>query len=111
MRRTWIIGCAAIFAVSISTWLTYRWYAKFDREYARLVPGTAKAEVLQRFGKPDLITNCNGYSLAWDEKPLDDKTVRCVEEFVYFRRMGIGAWDIGFDTNGRAVTKGYESSP
>jgi hypothetical protein len=75
-----------------------------------LVPGTTKAEILRRFGKPDYVTPCAEFP-SWDEIPLDRNAARCVEEFVYVRRVGIGAWVIGFDANGRAVTKGYESSP
>lgn len=110
-RRIWIIGLTVIFAASISVWLAHRWFTKYDREYARLLPGTTKAEVLKRFGKPEYITNCTGLSPSWDEKPLDTKAISCVEEFVYARRIGIGAWNIGFDANGWAVIKSYESSP
>lgn len=48
VRRTWIIGFIMIFAVSISVWVAYRWSTEYDREYARLLPGTPKAEVLKR---------------------------------------------------------------
>jgi hypothetical protein len=85
-------------------------YMRYEKEYARLIPGTTKAEVLRRFGKPKSISRCV-YSLSCDDKPVNEKSVKCVQEFEYYSRMRIGEWVIGFDANDRAVSKHYLSSP
>jgi hypothetical protein len=74
------------------------------------VPGTTKSEVIKQFGKPEDIEGCRHVPL-WDDTPVDKESAKCVEEFRYFSRMRIGAWIVGFDANGRAITKYYESSP
>jgi hypothetical protein len=43
--------------------------------------------------------------------PVDSSSMPCVEEFRYFSRISIGEWIIGFDKNGKALSKGYSSSP
>jgi len=109
-RRTWTIGFATIFVILISVWLAYRWYTKYDREYKLLRPGTTKAEVLGRFGKPYEDTKCS-FASSWDGQPVAPTSATCVEEFEYSRWLRIGEWDIGFDADGRVVTKVYQSSP
>ena len=42
---------------------------------------------------------------------MDNSSMPCVEEFQYFSRISIGEWDVGFDKNGRVVSKDYLSSP
>jgi hypothetical protein len=106
-----MIGCALTLVAVTSIWLAYRWYTRYDRAYARLVPGTTKAEVLREFGQPGYATTSCSQFPSWDEKPLSKDSVKCVEEFEYFYRIRIGGWFIGFDANGKAVTKYYESSP
>jgi hypothetical protein len=85
-------------------------YTRYERAYARLMPGTTKGEVIKQLGKPDDIEECRRVPL-WDGQPVDNESPKCVEEFRYFSRMRIGAWIIGFDANGKAVTKYYLSSP
>jgi hypothetical protein len=106
-----MIGCALTLVGIASTWLVDRWYTRYDRAYARLVPGTTKAEVLKEFGRPGYVTTSCSQFPSWDEKPLGRDSVKCVEEFEYFYRIRIGRWVVGFDADGRAVTKYYESSP
>jgi hypothetical protein len=109
-RRLWLtIGIALVLIVSIS-FCAHRQYTRYERAYARLTPGTTKAEVLRQFGKPQEITKCT-YVPSWDDEPVDEKSVKCVEEFRYFSRMRIGAWIVGFDADGIARTKYYSSSP
>jgi len=74
------------------------------------MPGTTKAEVLREFGKAKEITKCS-HAPSWDDEPVDEKSGKCVEEFQYFSGMRIGAWTVGFDADGIAVTKYYSSSP
>jgi hypothetical protein len=74
------------------------------------MPGTTKAEVLRQFGKPKDIAKCI-HAPSWDDKPVDEKSAKCVEEFLYFSRMRIGQGIVGFDADGMAVTKYYASSP
>jgi hypothetical protein len=93
----------------VAFWIHYE-YTRYERAYARLMPGTTKGEVIKQFGKPDGIEGCHRVPL-WDDQPVDNESTKCVEEFRYFSRMRIGAWIIGFDANGKAVTKYYLSSP
>lgn len=51
------------------------------------------------------------YAPSWDGKPLDEKSTKCVEEFSYYSHLRIGLWVIGFDENGKVVSKDYLSSP
>jgi hypothetical protein len=85
-------------------------YTRYERAYARLTPGTAKAEVLRQFGKPGGVTKCSPWNW-WDETSLDQTSVKCVEEFHYFSRARVGDWAVGFDENDKVVTKYYMSSP
>ena len=108
-RRVWaVIGCALIFVVFC--WLTYRWLTRYERAYANLMPETTKKDVIKQFGKPDDIEICRSVAL-WDDQPVDKESAKCVEEFRYGYNYRIGAWLVGFDANGRAITKYYESSP
>ena len=107
-RRLWLaISIALMLVLSIFFWACY---TRYERAYARLKPGTSKADVLRLFGKPEEITECVE-APAWDGEPVDGKSVKCVEEFCYFSRMRIGAWTVGFNSDGAAVTKYYSSSP
>jgi len=85
-------------------------YTRYERAYVRLMPGTTKGEVIKQFGKPDGIEGCHRVPM-WDDQTVDNESTKCVEEFRYFSRMRIGAWIVGFDANGKAVTKYYLSSP
>lgn len=74
------------------------------------MPGTTKIEVIKQFGKPDDIEGCHRVPL-WDDEPVEKESTKCVEEFRYVSRMRIGAWIVGFDANGKTVTKYHLSSP
>ena len=94
---------------SIGSWIHYA-YTRYEKAYAHLVRGTSKHEVINQFGKPGSIEGCHPIP-SWDDEPVDKESAKCVEEFRYFSRLRIGAWVVGFDANGRAITKYYESSP
>src|SRR5271155_5729652 len=94
-----------LMAVAITAWLT-----KYQRAYARLVPGTTKAEVLKEFGNPRCTRKC-GLSPSWDDVPLDKFSTKCAEELWYFSRTSMDQWVVGLDANGKTVTKGHLSSP
>jgi hypothetical protein len=107
--RRWILVSAsiiAIFLVPATVWYEVTFY---KRAYAWLTPGATKAEVLKRFGKPGEIEACDSRAPSWDGLPVDG--MPCVEKFRYFSRISIGAWEVGFDKNGKAVSKDYLSSP
>jgi hypothetical protein len=99
-----IIVICLVFAV---IWYELTFY---ERAYAWLTPGATKAEVLKHFGKPGNVEAC-AHAPFWDGNPVDNSSMPCVEEFQYFSRISIGEWDVGFDKNGKAVSKGYSSSP
>ena len=107
--RRWVLGGASIviiFLVCAAVWYELTFY---KRAYAWLTPGATKAEVLTRFGKPGEIEACDSRTPTWDGHPADG--MPCVEQFRYFSRISIGAWEVGFDKNGKVVSKGYLSSP
>jgi hypothetical protein len=108
-RRWMLVGASIIifFLAFATVWYELTFY---ERAYAWLTRGATKAEVLKRFGKPGNIeTRCDPPS--WDGGPVDNSSMPCVEEFQYFSHASIGEWHIGFDKNGRVVSKGYSSSP
>src|SRR5262245_10463059 len=109
MNRRLFVTIGVAFLLFMGFWLE-RLYTRYDREYARLSPGTTKTEVLRRFGKPGEISGCT-YSLSWDDEPVGEKSAKCVQEFHYFSRARIGLWVVGFNVNDRAVTKHFLSSP
>ena len=110
-NRLWILASASIivmFLVSGTVWYELTFY---KRAYAWLTPGATKAEVLRHFGKPGNVEACV-HAPSWDGEPVDDLSMPCVEEFRYFSRIiSVGEWDVGFDKNGKVVSKGYSSSP
>ena len=93
----------------MGSWIHYA-CTRCEKAYARLVRGTSKREVMKQFGKPGKIEGCKSIP-SWGGKQVDPVSAKCVEEFRYFSRLRIGAWVVGLDADGRAITKYYESSP
>jgi hypothetical protein len=108
--RRWILAGMSIIVICLV--LAAIWYELtfYERAYAWLTPGATKAEVLKHFGKPGNAEAC-AHAPVWDGNPVDNSSMPCVEEFQYFSRISIGEWDIGFDKNGKVVSKSYSSSP
>ena len=105
--RLWLtIGL--ILVTTIALWFNHQ-YTRYERAYAQLRAGTAKGDVLKQFGKPNYTEGCRSISM-WDGQPVENKSA-CVEEFRYFTRLRVGVWIVGFDANGKAVSKYYLSSP
>jgi len=94
------------FLVRATVWYELTFY---KRAYAWLIPGATKAKVLKHFGKPREAEACDHRPPTWDGLPVEE--VPCVEKFRYFSRISIGAWEVGFDKNGKVVSKSYLSSP
>lgn len=109
-RRGRLLGTLASGLIFMGLVWAYSQYTRYERAYASLASGTTKSEVVKQFGKPDDIEECHRVPL-WDDKPVNSESTKCVEEFRYFSRMRIGAWIVGFDANGKAVTKYHLSSP
>jgi hypothetical protein len=110
--RRWILVSASIiviFLVSATVWYGRYEQSLYKRAYVWLTPGATKAEVLRRFGKPGEIEACDSPAPSWDGSPADG--MPCVEKFRYFSRISIGVWEVGFDKNGKVVSKSYLSSP
>lgn len=105
--RLWATICL-ILTTTVALWVHHR-YMRYERAYAHLRPGTPKGDVLRQFGKPNYTEGCHSISM-WDGQPAENKSA-CVEEFRYFTRLRVGAWIVGFDANGKAVSKYYLSSP
>jgi hypothetical protein len=70
-----------------------------------------REEVLKRFGKPGDVRKCDPKSSSWDGNPVDKTSMTCIEEFWYFSKVSLEQWAIGFDKNGRVVSKAYLLSP
>ena len=109
-RRKWIITGSALLLIFACAWLACLRLTRYERAYANLKPETAKEEVVRQFGKPDTIEGCRS-TPVWDDRLMGKQSAKCIEEFRYYYRFRVGAWIVGFDANGRAVTKYYESSP
>jgi hypothetical protein len=108
--RRWVLVSASILVIVLvfaTIWYELTFY---ERAYAWLKPGATKAEVLKRFGKPGNI-DASCLPPSWDGDAVDSSSMPCVEQFRYFTRFSIGEWDIGFDKNGKVVSKAYLSSP
>jgi hypothetical protein len=102
-------GVVMVLVLAIGSWFHYE-YTRYEKAYARLTPGTAKAEILRQFGAPVFTTNCSDEN-RWGEQTLDKNSVTCVEEFHCSSRLRIGDWVVGFDRNDTVATKYYLSSP
>jgi len=89
------------------------WYEfnHYQRAYEQLTRGTMKANVLKRFGKPGRVSDCRSTSQSWDGRQEDAISKTCVELFEYFSHHSIEQWNIGFDKDGRVVSKAYLQSP
>jgi hypothetical protein len=89
------------------------WYELtcYQRAYDQLTRGTMKADVLKRFGKGERVSDCRSTSHSWDGGQEDAISRTCVELFEYFSRHSIEQWDVGFDKDGRVVSKAYLQSP
>src|SRR5580692_7028685 len=109
VRRWILVGASLIvFLLAFATvWYELTFY---ERAYAWLTRGKTKAEVLKRFGKHGNIEACRS-APTWDGRPVDTSSLPCVEQSEYFSRIQIGEWDVGFDKNGKVVSKGYSSHP
>jgi len=108
--RRWILVGMSIIVICLVFVLVWYELTFFERAYAWLTPGATKADVLNHFGNPGRVEACS-HPPSWDGNPVDRSSMPCVEEFQYFSRISIGEWDVGFDKNGKAVSKGYSSSP
>ena len=105
-----MLVCASISVIFLVFAIIWYELTFYQRAYAWLIPGATKAEVLKRFGNPGNGGACLS-TPSWDGDPVDNSPMLCVAEFRYFSRISIGEWIIGFDKNGKAVSKGYSSSP
>jgi hypothetical protein len=108
--RRWTLAGMSIIVICLVFAVIWYELTFYERAYAWLTPGATKAEVLEHFGKPGNVEAC-AHAPFWDGNPVDNSSMPCVEEFQYFSRISIGEWDVGFDKNGKAVSKGYSSSP
>jgi hypothetical protein len=83
---------------------------RYSAAYEGLSPGTDVSEVLKRFGKPTRIESCN-LNPSWNGEAVSTSKVGCVKQFRYFSKISPEQWIVGFDSEGKAVTKYYFASP
>jgi hypothetical protein len=107
--RVLVIVSSTLIFILLSAGVAYE-LTRYDREYTRLTRGSTREEVLKRFGKPGDIRKCDP-TATWEGEPEGKTSITCVEEFWYFSKLGFKQWAIGFDKNGRVVTKNYLVSP
>jgi outer membrane protein assembly factor BamE (lipoprotein component of BamABCDE complex) len=109
--RRWALVSSSILVFSLA--FVAVWYERtfYERAYRQLARGTTKADVLKRFGKPQRVGDCQFRTPSWDNVPEDQTAKTCVEIFEYSSRTSIGEWVIGFDKEGKVVSKAYSSSP
>jgi hypothetical protein len=102
-----------ILVLSVATFLAFSFliwqYKRYEKAYETVVPNAPKLAVLEQFGKPAKILPCrpNG---SWDGE-LSKESESCVEEFWYFSHLSPEQWTIGFDKDGRAISKYHFVSP
>jgi hypothetical protein len=109
-RRAVVIGSTVVVALFLACAGVWYELTHYRRAYEQLTRGTAKADVLKRFGKPGRVTDCRFESQSWDGGP-EEFPKTCVELFEYFSNHSIDGWEIGFDKDGRVVSKAYLQSP
>ena len=103
-----VLAFAGVAVLLVSTLI--RQYRHYESAYAVLIPGTQKAMVLKQFGRPKEIRPCT-LKPSWDAEPLEKQFTGCTEEYWYFSRISPEQWIIGFNEDGRAVTKYHFVSP
>jgi hypothetical protein len=79
-------------------------YNRCERAFGTLTQGTPKDIVVSAFGKPVEIRSC-GPVQSWEGTILDSRVVECTEEYWYFSRISPEQWAVGFDREGRTVSK------
>jgi hypothetical protein len=103
-----VIPCGAVIVgIATCAWQDHR----RARAYEALVPDTGTVMVLKQFGRPTEVRPCSTFSPQWDAKPLQVQLAHCIQEYWYFSKISLQQWVIGFDKDGRAMTKYYLSSP
>jgi hypothetical protein len=107
--RLWILTVSSLILVlAFALWYELTHYQK---AYEQLTRGSTKVDAVRRFGKPGRVSDCRLSHLSWDDQPEDAISKRCVEIFEYPSCHSIGRWEVGFDQDGRVVSKGYLQSP
>ncbi len=82
----------------------------YQSAYNALKQGATKTEVISDWGPAKDSKSCRSGG-TWDDKPIPPGTKDCVEELWYFSRVTPEQWAIGFDEDGRAVSKYHFVSP
>jgi len=110
--RLWILIGSSVFFILVLACAGV-WYelTHYQRAYEHLTRGTTKADVLKHFGKPGRVSDCHLANPSWDGGQEDAISKTCVELFEYFSHHSLEQWDIGFDKDGRVVSKAYLLSP
>ena len=109
--RVWLVVSSALLLIILISALVAFQLTRYGREYTRLTRGTTREEVIKRFGTPGDVRKCDSRSSSWDGNSVDETSKTCVEEFWYFSKVSLEQWAIGFDKNGRVVSKAYLLSP
>jgi|WetSurMetagenome_2_1015567.scaffolds.fasta_scaffold67126_3 hypothetical protein len=85
---------------------------QYECAYKGVWRGADKREVIKLFGPPSHIELCKqDESWAWDGMPLPAGHAKCIEVYRYVSWVSVEEWLIGFDKNGKAITKAYLVSP
>jgi hypothetical protein len=81
-----------------------------EQHYNQVEKGQSKESVEARLGKPAEIKRCTE-NIWWDAQFLKKNKGECQEEFWYYSHITPEMWTIGFDENGRVISKYHYVSP
>jgi hypothetical protein len=109
MRRT--VAFAIIVAIAGLSFGSYAWArnANLKSEFYKTKRGETESAVVQRMGAPSSINSPCYNTDFWLDEHVSHSG--CVRELAYNAVALPKYWSIGFDKNGRAVTKYENVSP
>jgi hypothetical protein len=82
----------------------------YQKAYDSLMPGASKSQVLREWGPPRYSRACR-QGATWDGDASAVGPLECFEELWYFSQVTPEQWALGFDREGRAVSKYHFVSP
>lgn len=101
---------AIIFCV-IAGGVLYFFYSsdQMEKKFLQIKKGDDISKVIELFGEPNKVTECNT-RLAWGGEYLgEDKEMRCKKRY-WYGSTEIEKWSFGFDENDKAISKYHHVS-
>ena len=106
---------ALLVTASVVAWVgwAFRKEAQLSGAFAAVEKGDSEARVLELFGRPKSVTGVPE-NIAWGtEDSIRKNSGECTRVFWYRRPINFdgGAWVVGFDKEGKVVSKYRYASP